>query len=117
MKKKYETPIFYLEEFALSQAIATGCGPLNQARGVYPTQGDFTNCGILVDNNGDGPSKQDKFLFLSASEQCDFYITASGDEVSGTPVSNVDLEPGVDDVYDSYCYHNPDGTRLALFAS
>lgn len=47
MKKKYEKPGLYIENFALSQSIAADCNIERNDPGTlgFPTQGDSTLCG------------------------------------------------------------------------
>lgn len=115
MKKSYETPIFYLEEFALNQAIAKSCGDSTNPR-IDSTQGDYTSCGIAIDTSGSGSiDVKDTFLFLKSTNLCEIYklYDATGDiqgVIAGTTLTDV-LD--ADTSFEEYCYHNPtNGNKL-----
>lgn len=108
MKKTYETPVFYLEEFTLNQAIAKNCGDSTNDR-ITATQGDYNVCGIAIDVNNSGAiDAGDQFVFLQSTQTCAVFKIMDGETVTGVILGKaVDSISSADEAYEQYCYNNP----------
>ena len=113
-KKKYETPIFYFEQFELSQAVALSCDTTDT---VTPLQADYTTCGIVIDDNGKkGIDSLDSLLFIDSVVSCKYYQYSDSDYLfAKNIVYSVDDDQYIVN-YEGYCYHVPTNNHT-LFGS
>ena len=83
MKKLYNKPQVIIEEFTISQSVASGC--------TVSAQFNKNNCGI--------PGKyEDEILFS---------LGLAGSPCTYKPVGTDNNQNGIDDLDDKYCYHIP----------
>lgn len=109
-KRKYITPIYYFEEFELSQAVAANCGDSKDPY-ITSTSGDYTVCGIYIDMDHNGKiSAPDTFLFLG-KDTCGLYKVDSS-YVPGEFLSEPQSGEFIQTQYERYCYHNPEDNKL-----
>lgn len=107
-KKRYETPIFYLENYELSQAIAVGCAKSDL---LIPLQASAMTCKMAIENDYDGQaSAGDYFLFI-ANLSCHDEDTFNNEKIDLITVEKDGFDDG-QDPYLSYCYHIPYGNVL-----
>ena len=89
MKRVYEKPGIYVENFSLSQSIADGCGAAHESTLGNPNHADKQNCGWDMGN---------LVIWTDATNtKCNFFLEED------TPFEGV-------------CYNNPNG-GASIFAS
>lgn len=91
MKKAYTKPQLLVEDFALTQTVASGCGTSVYSTSTlgHPNHWGRSTCGW---DFGDG-----MILWVDSESSCS-------------------IPWGADDDFNGYCYNNPDG-GISIFAS